>query len=307
MRKRRAQAPPEAPKPSTPTVPPSADGDVLSEENVAATAGPADGSESTGVFFDAWTSLRGEAEALPAGSLVQPKVPVRDAALLGLRVANAVANDAALAADYASLGATRFFDARLLRDLPARARALLYVRSRADHEADPSTAAPPALVEHARTLRTRMLKVLGFYFDEEGETGRELATIRAANGHAPLAGALLSLAALYQAHEARIAKTPEHYRATDARDATAAAEAIVAHLTAAEAPEATWAERQARVWTLFVDAYDEVCAAARFMQRDRDDLDARFPSLHALNVARRAAGKKAAAPTPAPDPADDPK
>ncbi len=303
-RKRKAASPARASHPSTPTVPPSADGEALREESPAATHPDPDApsaSESVGAFLRAWQSIRAKAEALSPDGLVQPNVPVRDAALLGLRVANGIEADPAAQADFAALAATRFFDARLLRDLPVAARAVLYVRARADSEGDASDALPPALAAQARALHGRMLKVLGFYFDEGSEVGAELARIRGARGHAPLAGALVSLAALYGAHQARIEKTPEHYRADDAREAAETAEAIVAHLTAPEG-EAGWAGRQARVWTLFAAAYEEVCAAGRYLYRNAGDLDARFPALASLNVARRGPAKKRDAPAPDGDP-----
>jgi len=58
---------------------------------------------------------------------------------------------------------------------------------------------------------------------------------------------------------------------------------------------------QSRLWTLFFTAYTEVCAGGRFMYRDRADLDARFPALTSLNLARRGPAKKGDAK---PEPAD---
>lgn len=299
-RKRKAAAPLRAPQPTSPTVPPPADGDVSPQENVAATKDSPAESEALSVLQAAWVSLRDAAQALRPEELLQPTVPVRDAALLGLRVATALAADPSATGDFAQLAATPFFDARHLRDLAGAARAVLYVRAHVDADAPTTAAVPAELIEQAKGYQGRMLKVLGFYFGEASDVGRELVKLRAANGHAALAGALLTLGTLYEAHQKRIEKTPEFYRADDPREAGAVAEKIYAHLAAPDAT-GTWADQQARIWTLFVTAYGEVCAAGRFMYRGAADLDARFPSLHSLNAARRGPAKKSEEP---PTPAD---
>jgi hypothetical protein len=299
-RKRKPATPMVAPQNTTPSVPPSADGDVSAQEKVAAVVDAPKGPEALSVLQGAWDVLQVAAQALSEESLVQPTVSIRDAALLGLRVATELTADPSAMSDFASLGATRFFDVRHVHTLATAARAVLYVRAHVDADVPVTTSVSQELIGEAKALQGRMLKVLGFYFDEGSDVGRELAKVRGAKGHAGLAGSLLTLGTLYGAHQKRIEKTPEFYRATDARAAGAVAEKIYAELAAPDAT-GTWSDRQARAWTLFATAYSEVCAAGRFMYRHAKDLDARFPSLHSVNAARRGPAKKSEDP---PTPAD---
>jgi hypothetical protein len=276
-----------------------ADDGVLQQALPVASPNLPYGPERANVFLDAWQTVCTMLDALAPEEIVQPNVPVREAALLGLRVANAIESDAAMKADFVRLAETPFFQERFLHELPLAARALLYLRAHVDSERAPSGALSPELLAQAKELHTRMLKVLAFYFDRESEVGSELVRIRSARGHAGLAGALVSLATLYDTHRDRLVKTPEHYHATDAQEALVIAEAIVAHLTAPDS-SARWGELQAPLWTLFVNAYEEVCAAGRFIYRHDRNRDVRFPALVSLNVARRNTAKRRGEPDPTP-------
>lgn len=247
-----------------------------------------------------WEAARAEAEALPRAAIRQPSAAVRQAATLGLSVARRVQASGEREA-LARLAASGHFDPAEVERLARFAAALLYVRAQLERSPARSGATvPAALVRESEATRARMLKVLGFYFDDDPETGRALARIRQGSGHADLAGDLVALASLYREHRARIAQTPEHYRAADVDAATSLAGRIYALLSADDAT-AVWSERQARVWTVFARAYEEVSAAGRYVFRRDADVEARFPALHSVNTAPRRAPKpeKPDAPKPA--------
>jgi len=272
-----------------------ADGDDSPTENLTASNDASTEATDTDTAMSlqqAWNDVRPAAEALPEEAIVRPNVIVRDAALLGRRVGDAILLDEETQRDFEHLGATPFFDLRHLRMLPLSARALLYVRAHVDAGVTSAVTVPAPVIVRGKALQGRMLKVVGLYFDEGTPEGDELARHRSALGHAGLAGSLVSLGTLYAKHRKRIHKTPEFYVASDAHDAAAVAEEIYAHLASPAVNEEDCIDRQGRVWTLFVAAYNEVREAGRFMYRHSARLDARFPSLHSLNVARRAPAKK---------------
>ena len=232
-----------------------------------------------------WALVRPEAEALAPAALGRPTVPVREAALLGLTVARRILSSSERA-EFEKLVAVKLLDGALLTLLPRYAGALLYVRAQLDRApASSQVLVPASVVTEADEVRTRMLKVLSFYFGPETEVGRKLAKIRQGSGHADLAGDLVALVTLYRDHRARIEGTPEFYRATDEADAARLAGKILEHLSTDD-EASTWNSVQLRVYTLFLHAYDEACAAGRYLFRAADDVGERFPSLHSLNAGR---------------------
>jgi hypothetical protein len=60
---------------------------------------------------------------------------------------------------------------------------------------------------------------------------------------------------------------------------------ILEHLSTDD-EASTWNSVQLRVYTLFLHAYDEVCAAGRYLFRAAADVGERFPSRHSLTAGR---------------------
>lgn len=252
----------------------------------------------------AWHRVKVEALSLPVDAVVSPRVNVRVAALLGMRVAQRVLTSPEHTR-FEALAQVKEFELAHLTRMPDFAGALLYVRARIDGSPAASEATVPAdLIKEATDVRARMFKVLGFYFDGGGEVARTLTRLRQGSGHADLASDLVALAPLYREHRARIEKTPEFYRATDEADAARLGGQIFQHL-ATPHDKPTWSQTQQRVWTLFDRAYTELCAAGQYLFRHDPDVDARFPSLYLLNVAaRQSPSAEPAAPVaPAAEPA----
>ena len=254
----------------------------------------------------AWTTVRAEADALPDDLLEHPSVPVRDAAILGMTVARR-AHTPTEGAEFQKLITAKLLAEADYTRLSLYASALFFVRAQVDRApADSTVMVPAELVDQGDLIRRRMLKVLGFYFDDSTPVGAKLAKIRPGNGYADLGGDLVTLATLYRDHRARIEHTPEFYFATDEAEAKRIASEIVTHLsTTDDAP--TWVDAQQRVWTLFRRAYDEVTVGGRYLFRRDPAAGERYPTLHSLNVAARQQSAKTDEPTPPTPPTPDPK
>lgn len=253
----------------------------------------------------AWMAAKPEAEQLADDALEHPSVTVREAAILGMTVARR-AHTPAERAEFQKLIAARLLDEGHYAKLSRYASALFFVRAQVERAPTESTVQVPTdVIDKGDEVRRRMLKVLGFYFDETTAVGAKLAKIRPGNGYADLSGDLITLATLYRDHRARIEHTPEFYFATDEAEARRIASDIVTHLSTTD-DSPTWTDAQQRVWTLFRRAYDEVTVAGRYLFRRDPDVSERYPSLHTLNVAARQSAAKPAEPTP-PAPDSDPK
>lgn len=236
-----------------------------------------------------------------------PTFNVRRAASVALGLVRAV-DELALRPRLQKLAGLGEFDGTALERLPDLARAGWFLRHQLDRAAALGSGAqlPEALVMAAQEARARMLRVLGFHFEDHEAIGPELVLIRRGTGYQDLADDLVALARLYKANHAALRSgTPLHYRHADEAEAARLAAQIVAELGKALTPAGS-RERfalLARVATALAEAYEEVAAAGRYLCRKQPEVAMRFPSLHA---AARSRGRRTPdePPAPAPTPGD---
>lgn len=176
--------------------------------------------------------------------------------------------------------------------LPDLARAAYYVRHQLEqNEAVASSAVLPIdLATRGQEQRGRMLKVLGFFFDEDPVVGPRLAYIRKGTGYSDLADDLLALSELYRRHRKELAGTARHYRPADEKDAANTAAEIIRRLRGEVEGSAELSDLARRAGVLLLRAYDEVAAAARFLCRAEPEAEALFPSLFAIGRGPRSPG-----------------
>lgn len=159
---------------------------------------------------------------------------------------------------------------------------------------------PQELVEEAKDLKQRMLKLATYYFEDDPAEGVEIASIREGNGHMDMAADLIRLGKLYERRQATLARDTNLYRPGDAHAASRMAHEILMYLgrdTQDEADE--WSEMVTRAWSLLVSSYEEVSAAGRWLFRHEASVDELFPSLYAV-------GRTSARPRPADEPTTHP-
>lgn len=184
------------------------------------------------------------------------------------------------------------FDLAHLDALPDLARAAYYVRHRLEQDDAVVSEGmlPLALVTRGQELRVRMLKVLGFFFDEDPAVGPRIAYIRKGSGYSDLADDLVALSELYRAHRKVLAGTLRHYRASDEKEAANTAAEIIRRLGGEAEGSAELLDLARRAGVLLLRAYDEVAAAARFLCRGEPEVETLFPSLFAIGRGPRSPG-----------------
>ncbi|MBI5513972.1 MAG: hypothetical protein HY909_09405 [Deltaproteobacteria bacterium] len=251
--------------------------------------------------FDA---LRPALDALDSQRLRAPTFALRDGAVAGLSVA-AFALGPVVWPGFEALARAGLFRLELLKDLPRRARALWYARHKVETllGTRSEVRVPTGIVAEAQRVRERMLKVLGFFFDEGSTVGTLLAHIRRGTGYHDLADDLTALAQLYETHKTRIARLPEQFLPADRDDAQRLATAILSVLADDQGAELRrWTDLQARTVTHFLEAYEEVLDAGRYLLRHDPAAETRFPSVYSLGRGAPAKVSPPAAPAPAPTP-----
>jgi hypothetical protein len=153
------------------------------------------------------------------------------------------------------------FDSALLDDLPALTLALWQanINLRSTRAAASEIQVPAAIVEPAKALKERMLKLAAYYLGDHETAGPEIQDIIPGTGYLDLASDLSRLAQIYREHKQAIEKDTKLYRATDEAEAGKRAGEILQALglgnlaDAAAPPDA--AGILTRVWTLVHRAY----------------------------------------------------
>jgi hypothetical protein len=217
----------------------------------------------------AFTTVQPIALALPKDKISSPNTSVDAAIIAALAVARE-ASAAALRARFESLP-KKEFDIANLDKLQMYGRACWYALTQLHAASAQSTEAklPVALVEKATRLRTRMIKVLRYFYEPDTRVGKEVTDILLDSGYRDLARDLARLAVVYRAEHDEIKDEKKHFRATDAGDAETLSQEILHELGAAtSAEQKQWTETVARTWTLLYGAYNEVAAAGRWLQRN---------------------------------------
>ena len=243
---------------------------------------------------------------IPARDVAHVNVDLRAAAVVALGVAE-LAGSPEVRPLYESLP-EEVFDIRYLDDLPDLAWAAWHARLEGMSASASSRDAmlPAPLVDQAAELRSRMLRVVGYYLEDHPDAGAEVASIRSGVGYLDQAADLDRLAALYEEHREAIEDDPRWYQPEDADDARRTSAEILRHLgSSGDDTSQMWTDRQARIWTLLRRCYDEVRDAGRYLFR-HDPRRKRFPSLHAASRSRSPARAPAPAEETAPDVGDAP-
>ena len=245
---------------------------------------------------------------IPAGEVAQLNVDLKAAAVVALGVAE-LAGSPGVRPLYESLP-KEVFDIRHLNDLPDLAWAAWHARLEGMTASASAREAmlPAPLVEKAAELRSRMLRVVGYYLEDHPDAGAEVASIRSGVGYLDQAADLGRLSALYEEHREAIEDDPRWYRPEDAGEARRTSAEILRHLgSSGDDTARMWADRQARIWTLLRRCYDEVRDTGRYIFR-QDPRRKRFPSLHAAirSRSRSPARAPATADEPAPGVGDTP-
>jgi hypothetical protein len=242
--------------------------------------------------LQAFEQTRSERERIPDELIAPPAgTDPGKAATFGLEVGARVA-DPSWRSKFAKLPLD-VFDAKALDLLVPAARAVIYTRARlATSAARASDALVPApLVEEATALKAFLLKLLDYHVG--AIEADELAAIRVGTGFEDMALDFDRLSELTSMHQSVLARDP-YYRSTLASEALQIADRIrkALGITASEKNRSPQ-EDAARAWTLFVQTYEEVAAAGRFLWR-KSGGEEKFPSLFKVGRSNRTAQPKPA-------------
>jgi hypothetical protein len=139
---------------------------------------------------------------------------------------------------------------------------------------------PAEVASQATELKTRMLRVATYWFDDHPVHGAEVAAIRSGTGYLDLAQDLSRLARLFRNEAETVRSDRRHYRDGDAALAEALADRLFDALGLGAGGRSESAETLGRAWALLRSTYDEVAAAGRWLWR-REGGDDLFPTIHA--------------------------
>ncbi len=248
----------------------------------------------------AFERLESALKGLSPGELVAPRVDVQRAAAIAFSIA-VRDGGAERRAKFVKLAEAGFFEIAALDELRTRALAAWYARAEQVRISSLSSDAkvPEPVLRDAMELRGRMLRMLGYFFDDDAELGPEIAVIRRGSGYQDLANDLLAMADLYERDTVRavVTRDPKNYREGDVASARTYAQTIFRALGLAESDDAQrWASNTQRAWTLLLRGYEETRAAAGVLFQD-EDLSLSYPSLVA---AARAPSTRRNPPQPEP-------
>jgi hypothetical protein len=144
---------------------------------------------------------------------------------------------------------------------------------------------PVHVIDEASGLRSRMLQVLEYYFDDHATIGPKLRVVRAGTGYQDLANDLEVVSDLYEDAllKATIARDPMHYRAEDSVRARKLASAIFDALGLGSDGQAKrLSESSQRAWTLLSRAYEKLRLAGQYIFVEQEDVAVSYPSLVAF-------------------------
>ncbi len=246
----------------------------------------------------AFTTVQPIALALAKDKITSPNTTVDTAIIAALAVARD-ANAAPLRARFESLP-KKEFDLANLDKLQLYGRGCWYALTQLHAANVQSTEAklPVSLVEKATKTRTRMIKVLKYFYEPDTRVGKEVTDIERDSGYRDLARDLGRLAVVYRTEHDEIKDEKKHFRATDAGDAEKLSQEILDELGAATSPaQKQWTEMVARTWTLLYCAYNEVAATGRWLQRNEGGGEL-FVSLVTAGRAARSKSRKGGGESP---------
>lgn len=226
----------------------------------------------------ALAELAPQLRAVPDAKLLRPSADPRDAAVTALLVADVLGQDSG--AEAAGMSAEAVEQLRLL------ARAIMSSVAQLGGEYLSSTATVAAdVVARGEGVRATIATALEKALPDDPELGQWLDAIRGGSGVVDLIYDLRTLAQLCTEH----AQSAEAANATLGASlmALSTADALEFAIRMGDPPEKTDArDTLARLWTLFVPAYDRAAAAARTLTREAGH-ERQFPALALVAAHRR--------------------
>ncbi len=205
-------------------------------------------------------------------------------------------------ARFERLATTEAWDLASLTGLPDRANATWHCRRQqlqAMAVDKSNRTVPVSVVAASKTVRSRMLKVLQYHFEDDPVVGPKLQFVKSGAGYADLANDLQNLAELYAeaAVKTVIETDGRFYDGADVSTALELAGQIFDALgLQPDAPSDYWTHMTRAAFGLMRESYAELAAAGRFLFRRSENVEQTYPSLFA-------AGRKPRRPRRAADPA----
>ena len=150
---------------------------------------------------------------------------------------------------------------------------------------------PLASVQLLTDIRRRVYTLIDYHLGEDLDIARALAVIRAGQGYKDLIDDVTSLLKMRETHIAALKHDRKNFRMEDATEGAQHCDIIQRARLKGQRPAT---KKAGRIWaTAFYalrEAHEEVTAVGRFLDRQRPDVDARWPSLY-VNVRKPAKAK----------------
>jgi hypothetical protein len=250
-------------------------GEVVSGSSINASAARA-----------AFDNVQARLDAMPLDQLQPIRVDIQAAAAVahGIAVRDSAPERRAA---FERLSQSGVFEMQWLDSLAELSLATWHARQQQQLSSGVTSGAtiPVDVVEEASAVRSRMLRVLEYYFGDDPIIGPKLSVVRAGTGYQDLANDLEVTADLYEepSLKALITRDPLHYRAEDAARARALSSATFSALGLGSDGQAKrLAESSQRAWTLLSRTYDKLRLAGQYVFADQEDVAATYPSLVAF-------------------------
>lgn len=241
----------------------------------------------------AFESMRGEIEALGRAKPLAPRIDVQKAAALAYGVALRDARPERREA-FERLAAGGFYDMKMLERLSTLSLATWFARrQQLMYRAIASEAkVPEEVVRDARTLCTRMTRVLEHWLVDRPNIIAKLGSMRERTGYVALTDELTLLADLYERDDIQpvIARDSQHYRPGDSHDAHRLAHTLFEGLgLRAERDEKRWTVLTHGAFRLLANTYDEHRRSGIYAFGRHEDVGRTYPLL--ATAVRAPAGK----------------
>jgi hypothetical protein len=246
----------------------------------------------------AYESLRLELDALPSDGVEPARIDVQQAAAIVHSIAVRDAEESRRAR-FELLASVDLYDSARIDRLPTIALAAWHARRRqlTTTRLSSNAVLPSSLLQEGQQVRTRMLRVLEYWFGDHDTIAGELAAIRSGTGYQDLANDLDDLADLYARTSVRdlIAQDRKDYREGDIGEARRLSATIFTALGMDEDNEADgWTNASRRAWTLMLREYAAHRRAGEFLFGESEDTSDTYPSL--FSAVRTSSGSRERAP-----------
>lgn len=222
-------------------------------------------------------------QATPFNPRKRSTYPMPSTFSVGLQMSDTIQQSPAILEAFGALP-TRFFNPVQLvslRDLSLAGHYAYKMQQKARAQGLSEVKLPPEVSASAKTLRTRLVRLVSYHLDDHPTAGPEIASILEGAGYEDTALDLERLADLVEAHRDRLESDQRFYRAADADTAHDLSLQIL-RLLGAERETAirTWTNHQQHILSLLIDVYDDVRDTALWIFRDDLDTQDLFPPLY---------------------------